>query len=266
MSYPSSDKGRVSTADPVLTEQIDGVQVITINRPDVRNAINTATAQAIAAAIEELDARDDLVTGVITGAGKSFCTGMDLKAFLAGERPSVPGRGFAGIVERPPVKPLVAAVEGHAVAGGFEIVLACDLIVAAEDAVFGLPEVRRGLVAAGGGLLRLPSRVPYQLAMEWALTGAFVSAREAHAVRLVNRLTPPGQAVATALELARTIAANGPLAVRASKRIIAESREWPASEAFDRQRAISEPVRASQDAREGASAFKDKRTPRWRGV
>lgn len=250
----------------VLTERTGGVLVITINRPEARNAINTETAIAIAAALDELDARDDLVAGVITGAGSSFCTGMDLKAFLAGERPSVPVRGFAGIVERPPAKPMIAAVEGYAIAGGFEIVLACDLIVAAEDAVFGLPEVTRGLVAAGGGLLRLPDRVPYHLAVEWALTGGLVPATRAAEVFLVNRLTPPGQALAAAMDLARTIAANGPLAVRATKRILAESGQWPASEAFDRQRALVEPVRSSADAREGAVAFREKRSPQWRGV
>jgi enoyl-CoA hydratase len=249
----------------VLQEVIDGVLVITINRPEVRNAINLAAATGIAEALDELDARDDLVAGVITGAGTAFCTGMDLTAFLAGERPSVPVRGFAGIVEKPADKPLIAAVEGYAVAGGFEIVLACDLVVASTSAVFGLPEVRRGLVAAGGGLLRLPTRVPYQLAAEWALTGGFVPASRAAEVGLVNRLTEPGGARAGALELAATIAANGPLAVRATKRILAESRGWPAEEAFDRQRQISEPVRASQDAREGATAFREKRQPVWRG-
>jgi enoyl-CoA hydratase len=253
-------------ADTVLTGVVDGVLVITINRPDVRNAINTATAEGIAAALDELDARTDLVAGVITGAGSSFCTGMDLKAFLAGERPSVPGRGFAGIVERPPDKPIIAAVEGYAIAGGFEIALACDMIVAASDATFGLPEVKRGLVAAGGGLLRLPSRAPYQLATEWALTGSFVPARRAAEVFLVNRLTEPGLALETALEIARVIAANGPLAVRATKRILTESREWPAGDAFARQSEINEPVRASADAREGALAFKEKRPPQWRGV
>jgi enoyl-CoA hydratase len=253
-------------ADTVLTGVVDGVLVITINRPDVRNAINTATAEGIAAALDELDARTDLVAGVITGAGSSFCTGMDLKAFLAGERPSVPGRGFAGIVERPPDKPIIAAVEGYAIAGGFEIALACDMIVAASDATFGLPEVKRGLVAAGGGLLRLPSRAPYQLAIEWALTGSFVPARRAAEVFLVNRLTEPGLALETALEIARVIAANGPLAVRATKRILTESREWPAGDAFARQSEINEPVRASADAREGALAFKEKRPPQWRGV
>jgi enoyl-CoA hydratase len=253
-------------ADVVLLERRDGVLVITINRPDVRNAINTATATAIADAIDELDGSDDLVAGVITGAGRSFCTGMDLKAFLAGERPSVRERGFAGIVEKPPEKPMIAAVEGHAIAGGFEIVLACDLVVASTNAVFGLPEVKRGLVAAGGGLLRLPRRVPFHLAMEWALTGGFVSAQRAHEVALVNRLTEPGQALAAALELAATIVANGPLAVRASKKIISSADSWAPHEAFARQREISEPVRSSEDAREGARAFAEKRPPRWRGI
>ncbi|MET7392855.1 crotonase/enoyl-CoA hydratase family protein [Dactylosporangium sp. NPDC005572] len=249
----------------VLTEEVDGVLVVTVNRPEVRNAINTAAAEGIAAAMDELDRRDDLTAGILTGAGKSFCTGMDLAAFLAGERPSVPGRGFAGIVERPAEKPLIAAVEGYAVAGGFEIVLACDLVVASREAVFGLPEVRRGLVAAGGGLIRLPARVPSQLAAEWALTGAFVPAPRAAEAGLVNRLTEPGGALAVAVELAAAIAANGPLAVRATKRILAESRGWPADEVFERQRAISEPVRASEDAKEGATAFREKRKPVWRG-
>jgi enoyl-CoA hydratase len=256
----------LETQAPVITREVSGVLVITINRPDVRNAINTAAAEGIAAAMDELDSQSALVAGVLTGAGSSFCTGMDLKAFLAGERPSVPGRGFAGIVERPPDKPLVAAVEGYAVAGGFEIALACDLLVAARDATFGLPEVRRGLVAAGGGLLRLPDRVPYGLAVEWALTGEFVPATRAAEVGLVNRVTDPGGALDGALELATAIAANGPLAVRATKRILSSTREWPLAEAFDRQREISEPVRASEDAREGARAFAEKRRPQWRGI
>ncbi|RBM20948.1 enoyl-CoA hydratase [Prauserella sp. PE36] len=253
-------------SDPVvLTEQIDGVQVVTLNRPDARNAINTAAAEAIAAAMDELDERDDLVAGVITGAGSTFCAGMDLKAFLAGERPSVPGRGFAGIVEQPPAKPVIAAVEGHAIAGGFEIVLACDLIVAADNAVFGLPEVKRGLVAAGGGLLRLPERVPYHLAVEWALTGEFVPAKLAHEVHLVSRLTEPGSARDSALDLARAIARNGPLAVRATKEIIKAARDWPSGEAFALQQELVEPVRSSADAKEGALAFKEKRAPVWQG-
>lgn len=250
---------------PVRTEQVDGVQVVTIDRPSVRNAIDRATARAIAAAMEELDERDDLVAGVVTGAGGTFCAGMDLTAFLAGEKPSVPGRGFAGLAERPPDKPLIAAVEGYAIAGGFEIVLACDLIVAAEDAKFGLPEVKRGLLAGGGGLLRLPTRIPYAIALEWALTGDLVPATRANEVGLVNRLVPKGDALKQALELARAVARNGPLAVRATKRIVTESRDWPAAEAWARQWEIYEPVRSSEDAREGALAFKEKREPVWRG-
>jgi enoyl-CoA hydratase len=252
-------------ADPVLTTRDGGVLFVTINRPEVRNAINTAVAEGIAAAMDELDADDALTCGVLAGAGGTFCAGMDLKAFLDGERPAVDGRGFAGLVERPPAKPLIAAVEGHAIAGGFEIVLSCDLIVAADNAVFGLPEVRRGLLAGGGGLLRLPRRVAYHRAMEWILTGRFVSAAEADAAQLLSRVVPAGEALSAAAELAAVIAANGPLAVRASKRIVAEAPDWPAAEAFSRQRAIYEPVRASQDAAEGARAFKEKRSPVWRG-
>ncbi len=257
---------QTTTAAPVLTSVVDGVLVVTINRPAARNAIDTVTAVAIGEAMDRLESDPALVSGILTGAGGTFCAGMDLKAFLAGERPSVPGRGFAGIVEQPPAKPLIAAVEGHAIAGGFEIALACDMIVAAEDARFGLPEVRRGLVAAGGGLIRLPQRIPYHLAMEWALTGELIPAVRAHEVNLVNRLAPPGAALDLALDLARTIAANGPLAVAATKRSLVEGAEWPRAEMFDRQRAISEPVRASEDAREGARAFKEKRPPRWRGI
>jgi enoyl-CoA hydratase len=250
---------------PVLTQVVDGVLVVTINRPEARNAVDTVTAEAIGAAMDRLDEDATLVAGVITGAGGTFCAGMDLKAFLAGEKPSTPGRGFAGIVERPPVKPLIAAVEGYALAGGFEIVLACDMIVAAEDAKFGLPEVKRGLVAAGGGLMRLPERVPYHLAMEWSLTGELVPASRAFEVALVNRLTPTGGALEAALELGRAIAVNGPLAVRATKRVIVEAAEWSRAEMFDRQREVTLPVRESEDAREGATAFKEKRAPRWQG-
>jgi enoyl-CoA hydratase len=252
-------------SDSVLTEVDQGVLVVTINRPEARNAINTETAVAIGEAMERLDDDRSLVAGVITGAGGTFCAGMDLKAFLAGERPSIPGRGFAGIVEQPPVKPIVAALEGYAIAGGFEIALACDMLVAAEDAKFGLPEVKRGLVAAGGGLLRLPQRVPYHLAMEWSLTGELIPAQRGYEVGLVNRITPKGGALDEALRLAKAIAANGPLAVAASKRILVEAPEWPAAERFDRQREINEPVRSSEDAREGATAFKEKRAPRWQG-
>jgi enoyl-CoA hydratase len=251
--------------DVVQTDDADGVIVITINRPEARNAVNAEVAQGVAAALDVLDARDDLTVGVITGAGGTFCAGMDLKAFVTGESPSIPGRGFAGLTEAPPAKPLIAAVEGYALAGGCEIALACDLVVAADNAKFGIPEVKRGLVAAAGGLLRLPRRIPYQVAMELALTGAFLDAGRAHDLGLVNRLTGPGGALAAARELAAAIAANGPLAVRATKHIVSHADEWPVAEFWDRQRAIVAPVFTSADAREGAIAFAEKRPPRWTG-
>jgi enoyl-CoA hydratase len=249
----------------VLTEQRGGVLLVTLNRPEQRNAVNRAVAEGIAAALDRLDEDGALRVGVLTGAGKGFSAGMDLKAFVAGERPSVEGRGFAGIVQRASAKPLIAAVEGFAVAGGFEIALACDLIVAARGARFGALEVKRGLVAAGGALLRLPRRIPYHLAMELALTGEPIDAARAYEVGLVSRLVEPGETVEAALELAAAIAANGPLAVAASKRILVEAPSWPADELWERQAAISDPVRASEDAREGSSAFAEKRPPRWQG-
>jgi enoyl-CoA hydratase len=249
----------------VLTERRDGVLLVTLNRPDQRNAINAGVAEGIAAAIDELDGTPELRVGILTGAGKGFCAGMDLKAFVQGERPYASDRGFAGIVQRPAQKPLIAAIEGFAVAGGFEIALACDLVVAARDAQFGIPEVKRGLVAAGGALLRLPRRIPYHLAMELALTGEFLGAERAAEVGLVNRLAEPGTAVATAFELAAQVVANGPLALRASKRIIVESADWSIAEQWERQGQIAGPVMASEDAHEGSVAFAEKRAPVWRG-
>ena len=252
-------------ADDVLVELADGVAVITINRPEARNAVNEAVARAIAAAIDDLDARSDVCAFVLTGAGGTFSAGMDLKGFARGENSQAGGRGFGGIVERPPAKPVIAAVEGYALAGGFEIALACDLIVASEVATFGLPEVTRGLVAAAGGLFRLPRRVPYHLAMEIALTGGHVPAARLHQAGLISALVPEGEALGTARALAAKVAANAPLAVAATKRIIVESADWPSGEAFDRQNAISGPVFTSADAREGAAAFAQKRPPVWRG-
>ncbi len=249
----------------VLTEQRDGVLLVMLNRPEQRNAVNLAVAEGIAAALDRLDSDPALQVGVLAGAGKGFCAGMDLKAFVAGERPSAGGRGFAGIVQNPPDKPLIAAVEGFAVAGGFEIALACDLIVAARGARFGIPEVKRGLVAAGGALLRLPRRIPYHLAMELALTGDPIDAERAAAVGLVSRVVEPGETVTAALELAAAIAANGPLALAATKRILVEAPGWPHDELWTRQATLTDPVRASEDAREGSMAFAEKRAPRWQG-
>jgi enoyl-CoA hydratase len=249
----------------VLTERRERVLLITINRPDQRNAVNAAVSEGIASATDELDSDAALSVGVLTGAGKGFCAGMDLKAFVAGERPHVEGRGFAGIVERPPVKPLIAAVEGFAVAGGLEVALACDLIVASRGARLGIPEVKRSLVAAGGALLRLPRVLPRNVAMEQALTGEPMLAERGYELGLVSRLSEPGDAVARALELAEAIAVNAPLALAATKRILTESADWPDGEFFARQREIVDPVMRSEDAREGATAFAERRDPVWQG-
>ncbi len=252
-------------AEEVLVEVDGEIAVITINRPSARNAVNRAVATAVAAAIDDLDARPQVRVLVLTGAGGTFCAGMDLKAFAAGEVPTTAERGFAGLTHRPPAKPVIAAVEGFALAGGFEIALACDLIVASSEAMFGLPEVTRGLVAGAGGLLRLPRRVPYHVAMEIVLTGERVGAPRLHQAGLINRLVPPGEALSEARLLAGTLAANAPLAVMASKRIVVESADWDSGEAFTRQDEIAQPVFLSADAMEGAVAFAQKRAPRWRG-
>ncbi|KAF1032918.1 crotonase/enoyl-CoA hydratase family protein [Burkholderia sp. Ac-20384] len=252
-------------SDELLVEYRDGIQILTINRPEARNACTKAIAEAIAAELDTLERRDDLRAAIITGAGGAFCSGMDLKGFLKGERPSIPGRGFAGITEAPPGKPLIAAVEGYALAGGFEVVLASDLVVASETARFGLPETKRGLVAAAGGLLRIQHQLPERIALELVLTGDMLDAKRAFEYGLVNRLTPPGDALAVAIELAGKIAANGPLAVAASKRVMRASRDWSTAEMFVRQREITDPVFASRDAREGAAAFAEKRVPQWEG-
>jgi enoyl-CoA hydratase len=252
--------------EPVLTEVIDGVGVLTLNRPEAKNAVDLATTEALAAALDDLDTRDDVAVLVLTGAGGTFCAGMDLKAFARGERPRIEGRGFAGLTEAPPAKPLIAAVEGWALAGGCELALSADLIVAARDARFGIPEVKRGLFAAGGGVLRLAKALPYQRAMEMALTGDPMPAEEAHRFGLVNALTEPGGALAGARELAARIAANGPLAVRASKQLIAGSVGWTDRAALDAQAELADRVFGSADALEGARAFAEKRAPVWRGV
>ena len=255
----------MSDNDAVLTERRERVLLITINRPDQRNAVNGAVARGIADALDTLDADAGLSVGVLTGAGKGFCAGMDLKGFVSGDRPYVEGRGFAGITQRAADKPLIAAIEGFAVAGGLEVALACDIIVAARGARLGIPEVKRSLVAAGGALLRLPRVLPRTIAMEMALTGDPILAERGHELGLVNRLVEPGEAVAGALELAEAVAGNGPLALAATKRIVVESADWPEAEFFARQHEIVEPVMASEDAREGATAFSEKRAPVWQG-
>lgn len=255
----------MSEAAVVLTERRGEVLVITLNRPDARNAADRDMALGVAAALDELDASDDLAVAVLTGAGGTFCAGMDLKAFIAGQLPMIPGKGFLGIAEAPPAKPVIAAVEGYALAGGFEAVLACDLVVAARDAVFGLPEVKRGLVAGGGGLLRLAEMIPANIARELVLTGDSVGAERMADLGLVNRLAEPGGALEAALEFAATIAANGPFAVQVAKRVMRESGAWAPEEKFARQREQILPVFSSADAQEGARAFAEKRRPQWIG-
>lgn len=249
----------------VLVEIEDGLVVITINRPEAKNAVNRAVSFGVCAAVDLLDSRDDLRVGILTGAGGTFCAGMDLKAFLRGEQIRVDGRGLMGIAMTPPKKPLIAAVEGYALAGGCEAMLACDLAVAARDAKFGIPEVKRGLAAGAGGLLRLPRLIPPRIAMELALTGDMLDAERAAALGLVNIVTEPGEALAEARRLAARIIANAPLSVAASKRVLVEQRDWPLDEMFARQQAITGPVIASEDAREGAAAFAEKRAPNWKG-
>jgi enoyl-CoA hydratase len=250
---------------PVEIEQVGAVLVIAINRPGQRNAVNRAVSLAIAEALDRLDADPALRVGIITGHGGSFCSGMDLKAFLDGERPELEGRGFGGVTEAPPKKPLIAAVEGFALAGGCELALACDMIVAAEDAWFGLPEVSRGLVAGSGGLVRLPRRIPASIALEYALTGERMDAATAHGWGLVNRLSAQGEALKEALVLAGKIAANAPLSTLMSKRIMRESALMSEDEVWDWQRPLRESVIGSEDAQEGARAFAEKRAPDWKG-
>ena len=253
-------------SDTVLIDVADKVAVITLNRPAVRNAVDLPMAEAISAALDEFDARDDVAVGVLAAAGSVFSAGMDLKAFAAGgHRPVTQERGAFGITGRPPAKPLIAAVEGKALGGGFEIALACDLIVAAADAQFGLPEVKRGLVASAGGVLRLPRRIPHAVAMEIVVTGEPVSASRAFDLGLVNRVVPPGTAGAEARRLASVIAANAPLAVRTAKFLVDRSADWPLEEAFTRQAPHTDRVRSSADAAEGARAFVEKRVPAWKG-
>ena len=255
----------MSEKPSVLIAAEEGVLLVTINRPEARNAVDRAVAEGIAAAMDRLDGEGELRVGILTGAGDTFSAGMDLKAFARGEVPVLEGRGFAGLAQRGPRKPLIAAVEGNALAGGMEIALACDLIVAAESARFGIPEVRRGLVAAGGALLRLPRRIPYHQAMLLALSGEPIPATRAFELGLVSELAPAGEAVARARAVAGQIVAGGPLAIEATKQIVQQSGGWDAEEAWTRQGELAGPVFVSEDAREGALSFAEKRPPRWQG-
>jgi enoyl-CoA hydratase len=255
----------MSEAPEVLTEVDDGILIVTINRPEAKNAMNKAAAEGIAAAMDRLEAESDLRVAILTGAGGTFCSGMDLKGFLRGETPTVAGRGFGGLGAWTPSKPVIAAVDGYALAGGCELAIACDMIVANANAKFGIPEAKRGLAAAGGGLIRLPRQIPWKVAMELALTGDFVDAERAYALGLINRVVE-GPALDGAKELARRVAENGPLALAASKRVVRESWNWTDEEMWDKQNEVLGNLFATNDAREGATAFAEKRKPAWTGT
>lgn len=253
-------------SNDVLVDVNDGVMVVTINRPKSKNAANAAVARGIAEAMDELDSNGAIRAAILRGAENTFCAGMDLAGFVNGELPIVEGRGFAGLCESPPQKPVIAAVEGYALAGGFELAIACDLIIAAEDAKFGLPEAKRGLVAGAGGLMRLPRQIPLRIAKELALVGDTIGAARAFDLGLINRVVEPGSALDAAKEMAKAIAENGPMAVLATKAIIDESQDWDTANMFDRQQKYIDPIFSSRDALEGAKAFSEKRKPNWKGI
>jgi enoyl-CoA hydratase len=249
----------------VLTEVRDGVLTIIINRPRQRNAISREVAVQLVAALDRLDTDPAFSVGVLTGAGATFSAGMDLKAFANGQTPILPGRGFGGLTQAEIRKPLIAAVEGWALGGGFEMALACDLIVAAQDAKFGLPEVKRGLIAGEGGVIRLPRRIPYHVAMKVLLTGEPLSAVDAQQYGLVSELTESGAALAAAQQLAQRIAVNAPLALARVKQVLRDTQGLNDSEAFARQAKDASGLLNTEDAHEGALAFAEKRAPVWRG-
>lgn len=254
-----------ATEPVLLTERRGHVMIITLNRPEAMNAVNQDLAIALAGALEELDSDDGLRVGVLTGNGRGFSAGMDLKAFVSGGMPMVDGRGFAGICERSADKPLIAAIEGFALAGGLEIALSCDLLVASEGAKLGIPEVGVGLFAGAGALLRLPKVLPYAKAMEMALTAQPIRAEEAMALGMVARVVPKGETLDTALELAESIAKNAPLGVAASKRIIKDMSMLTDEDFWAAHNPVMGEVFASADAIEGATAFAEKRDPNWTG-
>jgi enoyl-CoA hydratase len=251
--------------DNILTERRGPILIVTINRPQARNAFDRETSFQMNAAMDLLDNEDDLFAGVITGAGGTFCAGADLKEVARGAPPQRPPRGGFGIFATPPRKPLIAAVEGYAVGGGLELCLACDLIVAARDAKFGLPEVRHNVVAIGGALFRLPRRVPYHQAMELALTGELRDAAYFLQLGIVNRIAEPGAALDMALQFAESLLVNGPVALSATKEIIRRSADWTEEEAWREQMAYAQRSVESEDRQEGLRAFAEKRRPVWKG-
>jgi len=257
----------MTESSAVLTERQGNVLIVRLNRPDARNAVNRDVATGIEAAIDQLEADDVLVCGVLAANGPIFCAGADLKLVAAGRGPemSTERGGFAGLVRRRRAKPLIAAVHSDALAGGFEIALACDLLVAAEGIKLGLPEVKRSLVALGGGLVELPGLVGEKLALELALTGDPIAVERLERAGLVSRVVPRDRVEAEALALAARIGDNGPLAVRASYRIVRDGRDLDTEARWEMSLRLGWPVFASEDAREGATAFVEKRKPVWKG-
>ena len=249
----------------IVRERRGHVEVLRINRPEAKNAVNDVVAHALESALDDIEETADVRVVIVTGTGDTFSAGADLKMVAAGDSRGfiTPRGGFAGFVKRDFPKPIIAAVNGTAVAGGFEIALACDLIVAADTAVFGQAEVRRGLFAGGGGLIRLPRRVPLALAMELAIVGQPIDATRAFAVGLVNRVVPADEVLDTALHLADEIAANSPLAVRNTRRMVREAPDLTEAEAWERSAELSREVFDSPDSVEGARAFAEKRPPVW---
>jgi enoyl-CoA hydratase len=252
--------------DAISTERHgDHLLIIRIDRPHRRNAFDGATAHALEAAIDAFEADDQLRCAILTGSDIVFSSGQDLIAAITGDRGATKRRGGFGIMAEPPTKPIIAAVEGHALAGGLELCLACDLIVASRTAMMGIPEAARSLVAVGGGCFRLPKRIPYHLAMELAITGKPWPATRFAELGLVNKLTEPGGAVAGAIELAGDVLAAGPLAVRASKQIVRHAYDWHDADGWANQMEYARPVMASEDLQEGLRAFAEKRAPVWKG-
>lgn len=241
--------------------------VVKINRPEARNAVNAAVAEGIEEAIDRIEADDGIWVGILTGEPPVFCAGADLKAVNSGNATGLqtPRGGFAGIVQRERTKPMIAAVDGPALAGGTEIVLSCDLVVASTTATFGIPEVKRSLVAAAGGLFRLPRKIPFNVAMEMALTGDPITAELAHHHGLVNRLCDPGEALDTAVALAEQVCANAPVAVRATRKVVLDSSNAPDDVGWKASMEGAAAAMASEDLREGLAAFIEKRPPRWTG-
>jgi enoyl-CoA hydratase len=252
-------------ADEVLRERRGHVELLTINRPEARNAINRATALALSDALDECESDDDVWVVVLTGAGdKAFSAGMDLKAFAMGEFP-ITEKGFGGITKREFSKPLIAAANGSALAGGFEMMISCDMVVAAAHAKFGIPEASRGLVAGAGGLIRLPKLIPLAVAYEMALTAEPIDAQRAYELGLVNLVVHGDEVVNAAVELAERIAKNAPLAVRTSKAVIRRARELNEDDAWTVNDDAFAMIGRSADAMEGAMAFAEKREPNWQG-